>query len=257
MNSDSSYFPLSISNEWTINSIFSTDTISVTDTTRIHGLLYYKMGLEYFRESGNKIYLLKQDNTEFLLYNFDANVGDSWKIQPDNPCLYGSALTMHGKKDTVTTPAGKFTNCIHLINTKICFDAGLIESWFVKGIGRVKFYYDNIGGAIAHNLISYKINAITNVPIGLNESVTYRLFQNYPNPFNPETKINYNVSKSGFVTIKVYDLLGREVTTLVNENKPAGNYSIKFDGSKLVSGIYFYRMKAGDFVQTKKLILLK
>jgi len=83
------------------------------------------------------------------------------------------------------------------------------------------------------------------------------LFQNYPNPFNPETKINYNVSKSGFVTIKVYDLLGREVTTLVNENKPAGNYSIKFDGSKLVSGIYFYRMKAGDFVQTKKLILLK
>jgi Secretion system C-terminal sorting domain len=85
----------------------------------------------------------------------------------------------------------------------------------------------------------------------------YSLSQNYPNPFNPTTIINYSITKPDFVTIKVYDILGREVMTLVNENKPTGNYNIKFNGSKLVSGIYFYRMQAGDFVQTKKLVLIK
>ena len=85
----------------------------------------------------------------------------------------------------------------------------------------------------------------------------FLLNQNYPNPFNPTTTIHYSVSKSGNIKIMVYDLLGREVTTLVNENKPAGNYDIKFDGSKLGSGVYFYKMQAGNFVQTKKLILIK
>jgi hypothetical protein len=83
------------------------------------------------------------------------------------------------------------------------------------------------------------------------------LNQNYPNPFNPTTTINYSVPKSGIVKIKVYDLLGREVATIVNENKPAGNYNIEFNASKLTSGIYFYRMEAGSFSQTKKLLLLK
>lgn len=87
--------------------------------------------------------------------------------------------------------------------------------------------------------------------------LAYALFQNYPNPFNPITTINYSVPKAGLVTIKVYDVLGRDVKTLVNEEKPNGNYKIDFNGSKFTSGIYFYRMQAGSFVETKKLILLK
>jgi hypothetical protein len=85
----------------------------------------------------------------------------------------------------------------------------------------------------------------------------YSLFQNYPNPFNPTTIINYSIPKSGLVTIKVYDVLGREVKTLINESKLAGNYSVEFSAGNLASGIYFYRMQAGDFANTKKLILLK
>jgi photosystem II stability/assembly factor-like uncharacterized protein len=85
----------------------------------------------------------------------------------------------------------------------------------------------------------------------------YKLEQNYPNPFNPTTVINYSIPKERFVTIKVYDILGREIKTLVNEEKIAGNYSVQFNGSNLASGIYYYRMQAGDFVQTKKLVLLK
>ena len=85
----------------------------------------------------------------------------------------------------------------------------------------------------------------------------YLLLQNYPNPFNPITIIKYSVSKTSFVTIKVYDILGREIKTLVNSEKLWGDYEIKFDGSNLTSGIYIYRMHAGNFVETKKLLLLK
>ena len=86
---------------------------------------------------------------------------------------------------------------------------------------------------------------------------SYSLVQNYPNPFNPTTTINYQLKFGGQVTLKVYNILGREVATLVNEEKPAGNYSIVFDAGKLSSGIYFYRLQTGNFVATKKMILLK
>jgi len=90
----------------------------------------------------------------------------------------------------------------------------------------------------------------------------YALLQNYPNPFNPSTIIKYSVPQRGIVTIKVYDNSGKEITTLVNEEKQAGDYSVEFSASggntgKLASGIYYYKMRAGSFSDTKKLILLK
>ena len=85
----------------------------------------------------------------------------------------------------------------------------------------------------------------------------YKLYQNYPNPFNPSTKISWQSPVSSWQTLKVYNILGREESTLVNDYKPAGNYEVEFDASNLPSGIYFYRLKAGSFVQTKKMILLK
>jgi hypothetical protein len=85
----------------------------------------------------------------------------------------------------------------------------------------------------------------------------YSLSHNYPNPFNPSTKINYTVPQQSRVTIKVYDMLGREVATLVDENQPAGRYTVTFDGSALASGIYIYRMSSGSKVMSHKLMLLK
>jgi photosystem II stability/assembly factor-like uncharacterized protein len=87
--------------------------------------------------------------------------------------------------------------------------------------------------------------------------VHFYLQQNYPNPFNPTTTINYSIPKESLVTIKVYDLLGREIKTLVNEDRPAGKYSVNFNANNLSSGIYLYTIKAGSFVQTKKMVLLK
>ena len=80
---------------------------------------------------------------------------------------------------------------------------------------------------------------------------------NYPNPFNPSTSIQYAVSNRQFVSLKVYDLLGNEVATLVNEEKPAGEYEIEFNAESLPSGIYFYQLNAGNYIDTKKMVLLK
>jgi hypothetical protein len=85
----------------------------------------------------------------------------------------------------------------------------------------------------------------------------FSLFQNYPNPFNPRTIITYQIPEISFVTIKIYDVLGNEVETLANEEKPAGEYMVEIDGTDLPSGIYFYRIKAGSYSETKKMVLLK
>jgi photosystem II stability/assembly factor-like uncharacterized protein len=85
----------------------------------------------------------------------------------------------------------------------------------------------------------------------------FALEQNYPNPFNPSTTIRYSIPTSEFVTLKVYDVLGNEVATLVNEEKPAGSYEVNFNAAELSSGIYFYTLQSGSFTQTKKLILMK
>jgi len=87
--------------------------------------------------------------------------------------------------------------------------------------------------------------------------LTYKLSQNYPNPFNPTTKINFSIPKDGKVVLKIYDVSGKEVYTLVNEFKQAGNYNAIFNGSNLSSGVYFYRLNAGDFVESRRMILLK
>jgi hypothetical protein len=85
----------------------------------------------------------------------------------------------------------------------------------------------------------------------------YSLSQNYPNPFNPVTKINFAIPKQGFVTIRLYDILGREVSRLVNEYMTAGEYTIDFNAGNLSSGIYFYRMEINGFSDIKKMILIK
>ncbi|MCW8812554.1 MAG: T9SS type A sorting domain-containing protein, partial [Chlorobium sp.] len=85
----------------------------------------------------------------------------------------------------------------------------------------------------------------------------YELAQNYPNPFNPITRIRYQLPEPAFVTIKVYDVLGNEIESLLRDEKIAGSYEVEFDGSALTSGIYYYRITEGNFSQTKKMILLK
>ena len=95
------------------------------------------------------------------------------------------------------------------------------------------------------------------VQVEISQPDVFYLGQNYPNPFNPTTNIQYSIPQEGMVSLKVYDLLGKEVATLVNEPQQAGTFDVSFDGSNLASGVYYYMLTSGDLKATKKLMLTK
>ncbi|MBN2413343.1 T9SS type A sorting domain-containing protein [candidate division KSB1 bacterium] len=103
----------------------------------------------------------------------------------------------------------------------------------------------------------------TNGSTGIEEKMTdtlpteYRLLQNHPNPFNPATNISYSIPESGLVELKVYNILGQEVATLVNEFKKSGHYNVKFNPPDLSSGVYFYSLISGSYSVTKKMLIIK
>lgn len=148
----------------------------------------------------------------------------------------------------------------------------------LKGIGMWALGYDGTKNEL-WNLISEKFTAPVGILDGDKVPTNFELSQNYPNPFNPSTKISYSISNfsnqlvgehflssnnspsSGngniHVSLIVYDILGREITTLINSNQLPGNYEVSFDGSSLTSGVYYYQLKAGQFLKTKKMVLSK
>jgi hypothetical protein len=106
--------------------------------------------------------------------------------------------------------------------------------------------------------LEFDVTTVTSVePIGGTVPEEYGLEQNYPNPFNPTTNVNYSIPTAGFVTLKVYDLLGQEVATLVNQEQVAGSYRVDFNAADLANGAYFYRLTAGTFTDVKKMVLMK
>lgn len=151
-----------------------------------------------------------------------------------------------------------------------------MEIGFVPGYGTSteKHFYNFVDEKLIEGKYQYRLKQIDFdgtstysdiVDVEINSSIQYTLDQNYPNPFNPLTKIRYSipnviasgVNQSQIVTLKVYDVLGNEIVTLVNEEKPAGSYEVEFTAGKYPSGVYYYRLKAGDFVSTRMMILLK
>ncbi|MEJ2050000.1 MAG: T9SS type A sorting domain-containing protein, partial [Calditrichota bacterium] len=149
------------------------------------------------------------------------------------------------------------TNCIREISPKVTGNAEippginparinakrsnlLLTKSFMEG-------NDALDKSIAQELATVEINL----------PVSYSLEQNYPNPFNPVTRIPYNLAKDGEVSIMVYNVRGQKVTELINGFKPAGTYPTTFDGTGLASGIYFYRIKAGEFTDVKRMLLVK
>ncbi len=133
-----------------------------------------------------------------------------------------------------------------------------LGAWVVD-VFPIDVYYNNKSDHFnldVRNLSVEYIN-ITDVSDGLNTPNSFTLYQNYPNPFNPATTIKYSIPNSNMVSIKVFDILGKEVTTLVNEQQNSGLHEVTFNAEKLSSGTYFYQLKCGEFTETKKLLLLK
>ena len=138
---------------------------------------------------------------------------------------------------------------------------------YCTGFGRTNYTIQDIGGFGAEWLVGCYINGIlygdttltgiTNLNAGIPDK--FALYQNYPNPFNPATKIKFDIAgrSVGQTFLSVYDITGREIQTLVNESLQPGTYEVTFDGSSFTSGIYFYQLKAGEYIGVKKLVLIK
>jgi hypothetical protein len=136
----------------------------------------------------------------------------------------------------------------------------IVASTLVQGIHNATITIESNDFTHPQKMIPFVINVLP--PVGVSENgVTPKRFsleQNYPNPFNPTTVINFSLVAARNVTLKIYDIVGREIVTLLdNEKKDAGNYNVQFDASNLPSGIYLYKLTAGDFVSVKKMLLLK
>jgi hypothetical protein len=122
---------------------------------------------------------------------------------------------------------------------------------------RVFFVDSNTGWAVGYNGTIIATENPVSVIEDLAQPIEYELSQNFPNPFNPTTTINYSILSDRFVKLIVFNAIGEEVAILVNEFKEAGNYEINFYAGELTSGIYFYKIIAGTFIETKKMMLLK
>ena len=151
------------------------------------------------------------------------------------------------------------------------------QIWYTVTVSKTATGYFNVPYYYVVTAVDYSGNKsgfsqkvftiVADVKSGAEIPTVYKLGQNYPNPFNPSTTIKYSIPSNKtplmrgvvgvFVTLKIYDILGREVETLVNEQQKAGNYEVNFDASTLSSGIYFYRLQSYSFVESKKMILIK
>jgi len=260
------YFPLMLGNEWLYSFGSTIHSEKITDTARIHGYLYYGLSYsnnppsEWLRRSNDSVFIVYhlQDTVENLLYLLNANAGDSWNISPASSCMYGTKITLLSTRDTIISPpADTFYNCCHFQHTKECIDAGIWDSWFAKGIGRVKYTTDNIWGMAAYILNSYKEATSVKLVSKSLRAIDFILYECYPNPFNPATTLQYEIHQRSYVTLKIYDMLGRETASLVNEFQYPGFYTIPWNASEFPSGVYFARLSVNDLFQNKKLLLAK
>jgi hypothetical protein len=279
------WYPLSIGNKWAYevyageNGLlefvgYSFDSV-VGDTIIQNGFKYFILSNKYLYQDPVTSYL-RIDTTEAVVYNFDAGLGTDFLHEDLNADL----------GDTVCYENYIGTFCKYIYQ-KIPFNKWGLNSWrkdfesfgtamlcshsLVKGIG----LYETVCGDFINFSIEYKLVACivdgviygdTSLVVSVEDkeppiATDFKLEQNYPNPFNPTTSIQYAIGIRQFVILKVYDVLGNEIATLVNEELPAGEYEVEFSPETSIkhpaSGFFFYRLTAGSYSATKKMIYLK
>jgi len=202
-------------------------TIETSDFESFYFTIIIDRPQAYFNDYFPYIFSLKRNDSSFVRTNFDSND------------YYYDYLP----KDYYTKVPDPEPNIGPL-------------AWTQEGIASYAVWEDSSDNRI--NIFGLKrIDPFGDVNDPNTVVRNFVLLQNYPNPFNPTTKISWRSPISSWQTLKVYDILGKEVKTLVDEIRPAGNYEVDFDGADLPSGVYFYQLKAGNYIETKKMILMK
>jgi hypothetical protein len=255
-------YPLNLGDYWQykisyLNEYYSWEVIG--DTTMLsNGLTYkikqsnsgYKSHSRFFEDKVYSYSTINQEET--IEYDFTLLPGDTLFFIPDTFVVtlidirYENIFGLDRKQWLFLFDAIPFIDDEVIVT--ITDSIGLTSTWNI-------FETHELVGAIINGRTYGTIVSIGDPKNELKKS--FILSQNYPNPFNPTTVIKYQLPEAGLVTLKVFDILGNEIETLVNEQKQTGTYEITWYAEGLPSGIYFYRLQAGDFIETKKMILMK
>ncbi|MFH1005984.1 MAG: T9SS type A sorting domain-containing protein [Candidatus Latescibacterota bacterium] len=262
-------------------------TIEGSDS--ISGQLYFRQkGMEWPSDDPSNInvfhvFWLREDSEGNILSGAMGSTGEYWTSNIDSATVYdppgpyfpnqfivpgysnkysfweySSEDTTMSNTETVQVPAGTFTNCVKSRQIKRYTGSGAViyieYNYYAQGTGLVMSARE---GEAPNVLVGY--NAVTSVEVKdeLAGPTGFSLSQNYPNPFNPSTSISFSLPSKSFVSLKVFDLLGQEITTLVSEEMPSGTYTKQWNATITASGVYFCRLHAGSFIETKKLILMR
>jgi hypothetical protein len=277
------FYPLQVGNRWVYNY-----TITDWNMNGSSDIFFREVLSEKIKQNGKKYFEILEkyiysDITDTVYERIDSVEGKVYRYEADCPNSeqFIEDLVLEINDSTF---ASRFESCIEHPPTELVSEQGY-NLWGLYGMNRnylssslltsdynlysdigityIKLSDDNyfktsvIKGCVIDGIV-YGDTTLTDIDDDDNGIPTsYKLEQNYPNPFNPTTKITWQSPVAGNQTLKVYDVLGNEVATLVDEFRNSGIYEIDFDASKLSSGVYFYQLKAGDFLQTKKMILIK
>lgn len=272
-------YPLAVGNKWIYDGVFSdqTENYSYSYIREVDSLVMMQNQHSYFRlkeyQQGLEVgtYYERVDSLSGTVYRYAADSLQSGYEYLIDDLTAGTNDTIFSYRFPANAPYAMIaegdTTILQFLTYYKTYDSNYLVEFQYNlamrmGLTSIYNYFDFgsdikiLRGAIVNNIV-YGDTSLTVLRDNPEKISDFSLFQNYPNPFNPVTTIRYTIGDYGPVLIKVFDVLGNEVSTLVNEEKPAGRYSIVFDAGNLTSGIYFYRLKAGSFSETKKLILLK
>ncbi len=256
------FFPLAVGNSWSYHFISRGGNpipcymnnqynyiITITSDTVLNGHKYYKFS------NGDR---LRIDSNSMNVYKFlgaeeckvDSLLARKNDIYPS--CVMGGIIS-----DTnIVLFAGENRRTKNIsapgYNRRIMYGIG---PYYYGGCELQQGFDHQLNGCIINGVQYGQMLGITHTSSEIPDE--FLLSQNYPNPFNPSTKVKFQIPKSGFAKLTVYDLLGKEIQTLVNELLSPGTYEVDFDGSNLPSGVYYYKLESETFTETKKMILIK
>lgn len=233
---------LSFSQNFTFTRI-GPETYTIPDTNEFEGVIYSLIN----PNSGSM---------QLRIIRTLEDLTPSWQPLGTAMCNYENCYPPN--VDTITATYSSVTHADDTLSFHFyCFD--VMENRFVHGAGHVRIRVESVSTPSQFIELDFRCNTPQTIGIQQISSIVkeFSLSQNYPNPFNPNTKINFSIPKSDHVSLRVYDMLGREVSVLVNSQLTAGEYQADFNAKGLSSGMYYYSLRAGEYVDVKKMVLVK
>lgn len=278
------YFPLHVGDFWRYKgdeTIWSgksiNDSVSINEqkyylrewSPRIPASYFGEAQLDTVRTNDSLAVVFYAKGTDYPFYKFDVSVGDTWSY-PDWPWqspfdTIRYVVTFMGRLDSFSISSGPMKGAYRNVLVYFRDRPGAYDAWsydyLAPGLGLIyrNWYLDQriLYGAVINGKL-YGDTTTTGIKgKGTPIPQSFQLLQNYPNPFNPTTVIKYNLPERTFVDLSVYDVLGRKVKTLVRGFREAGTYEAKLEGGDMPSGIYLYRLVAGQDVLVRKAVLVK